>query len=111
MIEAPLFHVNGDDPEAVVFAAKIATEFRQRFQKPVVIDMFCYRRHGHNETDEPMFTQPAMYTSIKSHPTVVDIYSKKLIDEGVMTAAELGEMKDAVRANLDSEFSFSDGYK
>ncbi|MBA2126085.1 2-oxoglutarate dehydrogenase E1 component [Hyphomicrobium methylovorum] len=111
MIEAPIFHVNGDSPEAVVHVAKIATEFRQRFQKPVVIDMFCYRRHGHNETDEPMFTQPAMYRRIKAHPTVVEIYSKYLIDEGVLTAAEFTEMKDTVRANLDNEFSFSDGYK
>ena len=69
MIEAPIFHVNGDDPEAVVYAAKVATEFRQKFQKPVVIDMFCYRRFGHNEGDEPSFTQPLMYKAIRSHPT------------------------------------------
>ena len=111
MIEAPIFHVNGDSPEAVVHIAKIATEFRQRFQKPVVIDMFCYRRHGHNEMDEPMFTQPAMYKRIKSHLTVVDIYSKALTEEGVITQSEFGEMKDEVRASLDNEFSFSDGYK
>ena len=69
MVEAPILHANGDDPEAVVFAAKIATEFRQKFQKPVVIDMFCYRRFGHNEGDEPSFTQPLMYRRIRKHPT------------------------------------------
>jgi 2-oxoglutarate dehydrogenase E1 component len=69
MVEAPIFHVNGDDPESVVHVAKIATEFRQKFQKPVVIDMVCYRRYGHNESDEPMFTQPRMYRVIKKHPT------------------------------------------
>ena len=74
MIEAPIFHVNGDDPEAVVFAAKVATEFRQKFQKPVVIDMFCYRRHGHNEGDEPSFTQPLMYKAIAAHPSTLEIY-------------------------------------
>ena len=86
MIEAPILHVNGDDPEAVVHCAKIATEFRQKFQKPVVIDMFCYRRFGHNETDEPLFTQPLMYKKIKSHPSVVEIYSKRLVDEGIADA-------------------------
>ena len=68
MIDAPIFHVNGDDPEAVVFAAKVATEFRQKFHKPVVIDMWCYRRYGHNEGDEPAFTQPVMYKRIAAHP-------------------------------------------
>src|SRR6187551_1780756 len=98
MVEAPIFHVNGDDPEAVVHVARIATEFRQRFQKPVVIDMFCYRRHGHNETDEPMFTQPAMYKRIKAHPTIVESYSRSLIDEGVISTADFDEMKESVRA-------------
>ena len=111
MIEAPIFHVNGDYPEAVVHVAKIATEFRQRFQKPVVIDMFCYRRFGHNETDEPMFTQPAMYKRIKAHPGVVEKYSNYLVSEGVVTTAEVDEIKASVRATLDGEFSESDHYK
>ena len=71
MVEAPIFHVNGDDPEAVVFAAKVATEFRQQFGKDVVIDMFCYRRFGHNEGDDPTFTQPLMYAKIKDHPSTL----------------------------------------
>src|SRR5271163_1408126 len=111
MIEAPIFHVNGDDPEAVVFAAKIATEFRQKFQKPVVIDMFCYRRHGHNEGDEPMFTQPLMYKAIASHPTTLEIYSKKLIAEGVVTQGEVDKMKNDWRTRLDAELEASHGYK
>ena len=81
MIEAPIFHANGDDPEAVVYAAKVATEFRQKFQKPVVVDMFCYRRFGHNEGDEPSFTQPLMYKAIRSHPSTLDIYAKRLVGE------------------------------
>src|SRR5712675_542631 len=111
MIEAPIFHANGDDPEAVVFAAKIATEFRQKFQKPVVIDMFCYRRHGHNEGDEPMFTQPLMYKAISSHPTTLEIYSKKLIAEGVVTQGEVDKMKSDWRARLDAELEASVSYK
>jgi 2-oxoglutarate dehydrogenase E1 component len=111
MIEAPIFHVNGDDPEAVVFAAKIGTEFRQKFQKPVVIDMFCYRRHGHNEGDEPMFTQPLMYKTIHSHPTTLAIYAKKLAAEGVITDAELEKMKRDWRARLDAELEASQSYK
>src|SRR3954453_7668478 len=79
MIDAPIFHVNGDDPEAVVFAAKVAIEFRQKFHKPVVIDMFCYRRHGHNEGDEPAFTQPVMYKKIAAHPTTLELYARRLI--------------------------------
>ena len=93
MIEAPIFHVNGDDPEAVVYAAKVATEFRQRFQKPVVVDMFCYRRFGHNEGDEPAFTQPLMYKAIRAHPSITEIYAKKLIAEGVVTEGEVEKMK------------------
>jgi 2-oxoglutarate dehydrogenase E1 component len=111
MIEAPIFHVNGDDPEAVVFAAKIATEFRQKFQKPVVIDMFCYRRHGHNEGDEPSFTQPLMYKAIASHPTTLEIYGKKLVGEGVVSAAEVEKMKADWRAHLDVELEAAQGYR
>jgi 2-oxoglutarate dehydrogenase E1 component len=111
MIEAPIFHVNGDDPEAVVFAAKIATEFRQKFQKPVVVDMFCYRRYGHNEGDEPAFTQPLMYKKIRSHPGTLEIYSKKLIAEGHVTQAEVDAMKAEWRAKLDAEYEAGQGYK
>src|SRR5690606_17483853 len=98
MIEAPIFHVNGDDPEAVVYAAKVAIEFRMKFQKPVVIAMFCYRRFGHNEGDEPAFTQPIMYRNIRSHQTTVQIYSKKLIEEGLLTESDVEKMRADWRA-------------
>jgi 2-oxoglutarate dehydrogenase E1 component len=111
MIEAPIFHVNGDNPEAVVHVAKIATEFRQRFQKPVVIDMFCYRRYGHNETDEPMFTQPKMYKIIKGHKSVSEKYAQFLVNEGVISATEVEEMRASVRANLEAEMAQSEAYK
>src|ERR1700675_3991724 len=102
MIEAPIFHANGDDPEAVVFAAKVATEFRHKFQKPVVIDMFCYPRHGHNEGDEPSFTQPLMYKKIAEHPTTLAIYAKKLVAENVVTEGEVEKMRADWRARLDA---------
>ncbi|MFL5157541.1 MAG: 2-oxoglutarate dehydrogenase E1 component [Microvirga sp.] len=111
MVEAPIFHVNGDDPEAVVFAAKVAAEYRQRFQKPVVIDMFCYRRFGHNEGDEPAFTQPLMYRKIRSHPAIVELYSKKLVAEGVVTETDVEEMKSGWRSKLDAEFDIAGSYK
>jgi 2-oxoglutarate dehydrogenase E1 component len=111
MIDAPIFHVNGDDPEAVVFAAKIAIEFRQKFHKPVVIDMFCYRRHGHNEGDEPAFTQPVMYKRIAAHPGTLEIYSKRLIAEGVITEGEVEKAKADWRARLDAELEAGAGYK
>jgi 2-oxoglutarate dehydrogenase E1 component len=111
MIEAPIFHVNGDDPEAVVFAAKVATEFRQKFQKPVVIDMFCYRRHGHNEGDEPSFTQPLMYKAIAAHPTTLEIYSDKLVSEGVVTPGEVEMMKADWRNRLDAELDAAQSYR
>jgi len=107
MVQAPIFHVNGDDPEAVVHAARIATEFRQLFHKDVVLDMICYRRFGHNESDEPAFTQPHMYRVIKDHPTTLEIYSRKLLAEGTVTEAELGDMKTAFNKKLDEEFDAS----
>lgn len=110
-VSAPILHVNGDDPEAVVFAAKIAIEYRQKFQLPVVIDMFCYRRFGHNEGDEPSFTQPLMYKKIRSHPSVIEIYSEKLIKEGVMTKDEVETMRAEVREMLDEEFAAGEDYK
>jgi 2-oxoglutarate dehydrogenase E1 component len=111
MVEAPIFHCNGDDPEAVVFAAKVATEYRQKFQKPVVVDMFCYRRFGHNEGDEPSFTQPLMYRKIRQHASILEVYSKRLVSEGVVTDAEIEEMKGAWRAKLDAEFDVAQAYK
>jgi 2-oxoglutarate dehydrogenase E1 component len=111
MIAAPIFHVNGDDPEAVVFAAKVATEYRQKFHKPVVIDMFCYRRFGHNEGDEPSFTQPLMYKKIHDHPSTLDIYAKKLIAEAVVTDDEVSKMKTDWRGRLEAEFESSQGYR
>src|SRR3546814_9455451 len=88
MIEAPIFHVNGDEPEAVVYAAKIAIEFRMKFHKPVVVDMFCYRRFGHNEGDEPAFTQPKMYKVIRAHKSVPQVYADRLTSEGLLSQGE-----------------------
>jgi 2-oxoglutarate dehydrogenase E1 component len=111
MVQAPIFHVNGDDPEAVVHCARVASEFRQLFHKDVVLDMFCYRRFGHNETDEPAFTQPLMYRAIREHPTVLDLYSKKLIDEGTVTESEVRDMVAAFNARLDAEFEAAKSHR
>jgi 2-oxoglutarate dehydrogenase E1 component len=111
MIEALILHVNGDDPEAVVYAAKIAIEYRMKFQRPVVIDMWCYRRFGHNEGDEPSFTQPLMYKKIRSHPSTLEIYSKKLIGEAVVTEGEVEKMKADWRSRLEAELEAGQGYK
>jgi 2-oxoglutarate dehydrogenase E1 component len=111
MIEAPVFHVNGDDPEAVVYAAKIATEFRQRFGKPVVVDMFCYRRFGHNEGDEPSFTQPLMYAKIRAHRSTLELYSEKLVGEGLLTAADVDRLKADWRARLETEWEAGQDYR
>ncbi len=111
MIEAPIFHVNGDDPEAVVHCARVATEFRQRFHKPVVIDMICYRRHGHNEGDEPSFTQPLMYKRIRGLPSVVSIYSKRLAEEGLVKEAEAEKIRTDFWDMLETEFEASESYR
>ena len=105
MVQAPIFHVNGDDPEAVTYAAKIATEYRQKFGKDVVIDMFCYRRFGHNEGDEPMFTQPLMYKTIKGHRSTREIYADRLVEEGTISKtdvdAEIKRFEDFLDAKFD----------
>ena len=111
MIEAPILHVNGDDPEAVVYAAKIAIDYRMKFHKPVVIDMFCYRRFGHNEGDEPGFTQPIMYRQIRTHKTTVQLYASKLIAEGLVSEEEFDKMRADWRAHLENEFEAGQSYK
>ena len=111
MVQAPIFHVNGDDPEAVVHVAKVATEFRQKFHKDVVIDMFCYRRFGHNEGDEPAFTQPMMYARIAKQPTTASIHSEKLIAEGLIKPDDVVRMKDDFATFLDIEFKAAESYK
>ncbi len=111
MVEAPIFHVNGDDPEAVVHAAKIATEFRQKFEKDVVLDIFCYRRFGHNEGDEPMFTQPEMYRKIKTQKTSLAIYTERLIKDGLIPEGEIEDIKAAFQSKLNEEFEAGKNYK
>ncbi len=111
MIEAPIFHCNGDDPEAVVYAAKVAIEFRQKFRKPVVIDMFCYRRFGHNEGDEPKFTQPIMYDKIRQHPSTLTLYGRKLKEQGLLGDGGLAQEVADFRSQLDKEFEAAEAYK
>ncbi|MGZ2258986.1 2-oxoglutarate dehydrogenase E1 component [Roseobacter sp. A03A-229] len=111
VVEAPIFHVNGDDPEAVVHAAKVATEFRQKFRKDVVIDIFCYRRFGHNEGDEPMFTNPIMYKKIKSHKTTLSLYTERLVKDGLIPEGEIEDMKAAFQAYLSEEFEAGKEYR
>ncbi|NNK78998.1 MAG: 2-oxoglutarate dehydrogenase E1 component, partial [Litoreibacter sp.] len=111
MVEAPIFHVNGDDPEAVVHAAKVATEFRQKFRKDVVIDIICYRRFGHNEGDEPMFTNPIMYKTIKTHKTTLTLYTERLVKDGLIPEGEIEDMKAAFQAYLNEEFEAGKNYK
>ncbi|MBA4047592.1 MAG: 2-oxoglutarate dehydrogenase E1 component, partial [Sphingomonas sp.] len=110
-VQAPIFHVNGDDPEAVTFACKMAIEFRQRFHRDIVIDMWCYRRFGHNEGDEPSFTQPLMYDRIRQHPPVSDIYGQRLIAQGVVDPAWITSTAQAFNALLEDEFTAGAAYK
>ena len=111
LAQAPIFHVNGDDPEAVVHCAKIATEYRQKFNRDVVIDMVCYRRFGHNEGDEPSFTQPIMYKKIKTHPTALTIYGKRLTNEGLTDLNSINNKKDEYKKFLEEELNSSKSYK
>ncbi|MDB9799567.1 2-oxoglutarate dehydrogenase E1 component [Pelagibacteraceae bacterium] len=109
--QAPILHVNGDDPEAVVHCAKIATEFRQKFNRDVVIDIVCYRRFGHNEGDEPSFTQPLMYKKIKAQPTTLDKYSNRILKEGLLSANDFNNQKTNFKNYLEKQFESSKGYK
>ncbi|AOH86435.1 2-oxoglutarate dehydrogenase subunit E1 [Sphingomonas panacis] len=110
-VQAPIFHVNGDDPEAVTFATKMAIEFRQRFHRDVVIDMWCYRRFGHNEGDEPGFTQPLMYAKIRQHPPVSEIYGQKLIEQNVVDRAWIDSAVSEFTTLLEGEFEAGASYK
>jgi 2-oxoglutarate dehydrogenase E1 component len=101
MIEAPVLHVNGDDPLAVAWCAQLAFEFRQQFKRDVVVDMYCYRRYGHNEADEPLFTQPALYAEISSHPSVATLFRQRLIDTGVLTGEEADNLENEFESRLD----------
>jgi 2-oxoglutarate dehydrogenase E1 component len=110
-MQAPIFHVNGDDPEAVIEAARVAVEFRQEFKKDVVIDLFCYRRHGHNESDEPAFTQPLMYRAIARHPTTRQLYAERLVAAGVIGESEVEAMASRFIADLETQFAAAKGYR
>ena len=110
-INAPILHVNGDDCEAVIYAARVATEFRQKFNKDVVLDVFCYRRFGHNEGDDPTFTQPLMYKKIKSHKSVADTYAEKVINEKLFDNNKVLNMKSDFIKYLDSEFEAAKSFK
>jgi len=111
MVEAPIFHCNADDPEAVVHCARMATEFRQEFGIDVVIDMVCYRRFGHNEGDEPKFTQPLMYKAIENHPTARTLYAQRLVQEGLFTQEEADRMMSSFMHMMEADFAAAAGYK
>ncbi len=110
-VQAPVFHVNGDDPEAVVHVARIAIEFRQRFKRDAVLDMVCYRRFGHNEGDDPGFTNPLMYKAIAKHPSTRELYERQLVGEGVLTQTEADGIVAAMMQTLDEQFTAATSYK
>jgi len=110
-VQAPIFHVNGDDPEAVVYVCKLATEFRQQFKRDVVVDIFCYRKYGHNEGDEPMFTQPIMYRTISQKPLPAEIYSDRLVQEGVLAEADVEAKFAEFKAFFEKQFEAAKSYK
>jgi 2-oxoglutarate dehydrogenase E1 component len=110
-VQAPIFHVNGDDPEAVFEVTRAATEYRQQFKKDVVIDLFCYRRHGHNESDEPAFTQPLMYRAIERHPTTRQIYASRLVAAGVVDETEAAAMGTHFIDGLEAQFEAAKNYR
>ena len=111
VVDAPILHCNGDDPEAVTYCAKIAIEFRHKFNKDVVIDMICYRRFGHNEGDEPSFTQPLMYKKIRQHSTTLNVYGNRLIKEGSISAEEFEKMKNDFKNLLEEQYKTAKDYK
>ena len=111
VVDAPILHCNGDDPESVVHCAKIAIEFRQKFNKDVVIDMICYRRFGHNEGDEPSFTQPLMYKKIRQHPSTLNVYGAKLIKDQIINKEEFDKMKKDFSNLLDEQYKTAKNYK
>ena len=111
MVDAPIIHVNGDDPEAVVYAARIATEFRLKFNRDVVIDLVCYRRFGHNEGDEPSFTQPLMYKKIKNHPSTVKVYGNRLVKENTISQENLNIQIKDFKELLEDQFKNAKNYK
>ena len=111
IVQAPVFHVNGDDVEAVMHVSRLAAEFRQQFKKDVFIDIVCYRRHGHNESDEPAFTQPLMYKTIHDKKTTRDVYAEKLVGEGILTQGDADGMYKDWHAHLEKEFAAAKGYK
>src|ERR1019366_7173014 len=103
-VQAPIFHVNGDDPDAAVRVVQIAFDYRQQFKKDVVIDMICYRRHGHNEGDDPSYTQPILYRKIKEHPSVAVLYQQRLAREGAATGAECAVLRKELAGGLPAAY-------